>query len=138
MIPPNGETNETLYEQVLDFARKEIEDASSQMEELRRALHVVEARVEAAKSVYESVAARLNLEDEMEDEARLDVTQLSNLPPMPSQSAAPPASDEPAPTQTPAQATPKPIVPPVAKEPEPPLFAPESAPPAFVAPPVAP
>jgi len=31
MMPQNGQANATLYEQVLDFARKEIEDASSQM-----------------------------------------------------------------------------------------------------------
>jgi hypothetical protein len=72
MTIQNGKQNGTLYEQVLDFARREIEDASSKIDELRRSLHLLEARVEAAKSVYESVAARLNLEDELEEEARID------------------------------------------------------------------
>ena len=68
MTPSNGKQHGTLYEQVLDFARREIEDASSKIDELRRSLHLLEARVEAAKSVYESVAARLNLEDELQSE----------------------------------------------------------------------
>lgn len=144
MIPSNGKANATLYEQVLDFARKEIEDASSQMEELRRALHLVEARVEAAKSVYESVAARLNLEDELEDEAQLGLTELShnasvsqqNTPPafapQPSESTPPVAK---APEEPPVFAPEPPLAPPtpappVAKQPapeEPPVFAPEPA-----------
>ena len=127
MMPSNGKTNATLYEQVLDFARKEIEDASSQMEELRRALHLVEARVEAAKSVYESVAARLNLEDELEDEAQLGFTELSQNASVSQQST--PSSFAPRP---PEQA------PPVAKTPEaPPVFAPEPPMEPTPAPPVA-
>jgi hypothetical protein len=77
MTPQNGAPKDTLYEQVLDFARREIEDASSQMDGLRQLLRPVEARVEAAKSVYEAVATRLNLEDELEEEA-----QVSNMPSM--------------------------------------------------------
>jgi len=150
MIPPNGKANATLYEQVLDFARKEIEDASSQMEELRRALHLVEARVEAAKSVYESVAARLNLEDELEDEVQLGLTELShntsvlqqNTPPVfaPQPPAPQPPISAPPVTKAPEEPpvfAPEPKVapsvppPPVAKEPEaPPVFAPEPPAPA--------
>jgi hypothetical protein len=148
MIPSNGKANATLYEQVLDFARKEIEDASSQMEELRRALHLVEARVEAAKSVYESVAARLNLEDELEDEVQLGMTELSHNPSVLQQNAPPSFVPKP---QSPAfepppvantyeeppvfapepQAAPPAPPPPVAKESEaPPVFAPEPTAPA--------
>jgi len=98
MNQPNGRANEglneTLYEQVLDFARKEIEDASSQMDELRHALHLVEARVEAAKSVYESVAVRLNLEEELEDEARLSSTPLPGISGQPRQGPPTDASDQ--------------------------------------------
>lgn len=63
MARPSGR-RDTVYEQVLDHARREIEDASAKIEELRKTLSLLEARVEAAKSVYEAVAARLNLEDE--------------------------------------------------------------------------
>jgi len=55
---------DTLYEQVLEHAQREIDDASGKIEELRKSLALLDARVEAAKSVYEAVAARLNLEDE--------------------------------------------------------------------------
>jgi len=65
MLQPNGKKS-TLYEQVLEHAQQEIDGAASKIDELRRALQLVEARVEAAKAVYESVAARLNLEDELE------------------------------------------------------------------------
>lgn len=60
---------ENIYGQVLEQARREIDDASSKIEELRRTLSLLEARVEASKSVYEAVAARLNLEDDHEEEA---------------------------------------------------------------------
>lgn len=80
MTPPNGKQNGTLYEQVLDFARREIEDASSKIEELRHSLNLLEARVEAAKSVYEAVAARLNLEDELEGEAMRDLPAYAEAP----------------------------------------------------------
>lgn len=55
-----------LYEQVLEYAKREIDEAASKIEDLKRSIQLLEARVEAAKSVYESVAARLNLEDETE------------------------------------------------------------------------
>jgi outer membrane biosynthesis protein TonB len=124
MLPPNGEVNATLYEQVLDFARKEIEDASGQMEELRRALHLVESRVEAAKSVYESVAARLNLEDELEDEARLDTAFnpaiRSGAPPPARAAEAPPVTAYQEPV---AQRPVVPAQPPPVFVPEPPVAA---------------
>ena len=63
MEDANGERND-LYEEVLEHARREIESSASQVEELRRALGLLEARVEAAKAVYEAAAARLNLQDE--------------------------------------------------------------------------
>lgn len=70
MTKSNGKRG-TLYDQVLDYARREIEEASAKIDELRRTLRLLEARVEAAKAVYETVAARLNLEDELEDDADL-------------------------------------------------------------------
>ena len=63
MEDANGERDD-LYEQVLEHARREIDATASQVEELRRALGLLEARVEAAKAVYEAAAARLNLQDE--------------------------------------------------------------------------
>lgn len=65
MEDASGERNDSdLYEEVLEHARREIESSASQVEELRRALGMLEARVEAAKAVYEAAAARLNLQDE--------------------------------------------------------------------------
>ncbi|OGG47091.1 MAG: hypothetical protein A3F84_14035 [Candidatus Handelsmanbacteria bacterium RIFCSPLOWO2_12_FULL_64_10] len=55
----------SLYEQTLEYARREIDEASAQIARLREHLSHLEARVEAAKSVYEAVAARLNIEDEI-------------------------------------------------------------------------
>ena len=63
MEESTGERND-LYEQVLEHARREIEASASQVDELRRTLGLLEARVEAAKAVYEAAAARLNLQDE--------------------------------------------------------------------------
>lgn len=63
MEDANGERDD-LYEQVLEHARREIDGTATQVEELRRALGLLEARVEAAKAVYEAAAARLNLQDE--------------------------------------------------------------------------
>lgn len=57
----------SLYEQTLDFARREIDEASGQISKLREKLSYLEARMEAAKAVYEAVAARLNVEDEIGD-----------------------------------------------------------------------
>ncbi len=63
MEESNGERDD-LYEKVLEHARCEIDASASRVEELRRALGLLEARVEAARAVYEAAAARLNLEDE--------------------------------------------------------------------------
>ena len=68
ILARSGEKVGTLYEDVLEFARREIEGASSKISELRQTLQLLDARVEAAKSVYEAVAARLNLEDELGEE----------------------------------------------------------------------
>lgn len=65
MEETTGERND-VYEQVLEHARREIETSASQVDELRRTLGLLEARVEAAKAVYEAAAARLNLQDESE------------------------------------------------------------------------
>ncbi len=67
MEDANGERND-LYEEVLEHARREIESSALQVEELRRALGMLEARVETAKAVYEAAAARLNLQDESDGE----------------------------------------------------------------------
>lgn len=55
----------SLYEQTLEYARREIDEASAQIARMRERLSYLEARMEAAKSVYEAVAARLNIEDEI-------------------------------------------------------------------------
>ena len=87
---PDDTSKDVVYERVLDFARREIEEASAEMDELRQALRRLEERVEAAKSVYEAVAARLNLEDELAEEAHRD-----GMPDMP-------LSEEPEPQAEPA------------------------------------
>ena len=89
---PEDASRDVVYERVLNFARREIEEASAEMDELRRALRRLEGRVEAAKSVYEAVAARLNLEDELAEEA--DVDDLPDLP-LSEESAASPEESEP-------------------------------------------
>jgi hypothetical protein len=53
-----------LYEQVLEYAKREMDEAASKMDEIKQSLELLEARVEAAKAVYQAVASRLNLEDE--------------------------------------------------------------------------
>lgn len=80
-----------LYEKVLEHARREIDEASGKIEELRRSLQLLEARVEAAKSVYEAVAARLNLEDELEGETD---PQAYAAPPPPEQAPEPPEESD--------------------------------------------
>ncbi len=65
MTKSNGRRG-NLYEQVLDHTRREIDEASSKIDELRQTLRLLESRVEAAKSVYAAVATRLNLEEEIE------------------------------------------------------------------------
>lgn len=80
MTAPDGDSTDILYEQVLDYARQEIEDALAMMDELRQSIRQIEARVEAAKSIYNAVTARLNLEDELAEEIQLG--SLPNLPPV--------------------------------------------------------
>ncbi|MDP6779696.1 MAG: hypothetical protein QGI83_23270 [Candidatus Latescibacteria bacterium] len=101
MHTPEGQPG-NLYEQVLDHARREIDEASSKIDDLRRTLRLLEARVEAAKSVYESVAARLNLEDELEDEDKYEEVPYAEAPPPlqePEPVEAPPPLDEPEPIE---------------------------------------
>ena len=80
MTTPDGDSADILYEQVLDNARREIEDALAIIDELRQSIRQVEARVEAAQSIYNAVTARLNLEDELAEEIHLDT--LPNIPPV--------------------------------------------------------
>ena len=97
-----------IYEQILDNARREIEDALAIIDELRQSIRQVEARVEAAQSIYNAVTARLNLEDELAEEIHLDT-----LPPVeppevasePSPPSEPPEPEEPA-AKMPAPAEP--------------------------------
>ena len=92
---PDDTSRDVVYEQVLDFARREIEEASAEMAELRQALRRLQGRVDAAKSVYEAVAARLNLEDELAEEADLD-----GLPDMPLSEESEPQAEPAATTET--------------------------------------
>ena len=80
-----------LYEKVLEHARREIDEASGKIEEIRLTLQLLEARVEAAKSVYEAVAARMNLEDELEGESAV---QAYPVAPPPEQAPEPPEEPE--------------------------------------------
>lgn len=92
---PDDTSRDVVYEQVLDFARREIEEASAEMDELRQALRRLEGRVEAAKSVYEAVATRLNLEDELAEEA-----DMADLPDMPLSEESEPQAEPAATTET--------------------------------------
>ena len=88
MATSNGRRS-SVYDQVLDQARREIDEASSKIDEARRTLHLMEARAEAAKAVYEAVAARLNLEDELQDETAFQEAPYPDSPP-PVQAPEPP------------------------------------------------
>lgn len=99
MTAPDGDSADILYEQVLDNARREIEDALAIIDELRQSIRQVEARVEAAQSIYNAVTARLNLEDELaEEEIHLDTLppveppRVASEPSLPSE---PPEPEEP-------------------------------------------
>ena len=97
MTAPDGDSADILYEQVLDNARREIEDALAIIDELRQSIRQVEARVEAAQSIYNAVTARLNLEDELAEEIHLDT-----LPPVESPEVTPeplPPSEPPEPKE---------------------------------------
>ena len=89
MTAPDDGSADILYEQVLDYARREIEDALAVINELRQSIRQVEARVEAVQSIYNAVTARLNLEDELTEEIHL------NIPPVESPEVAP----EPSPSE---------------------------------------
>lgn len=99
MTAPDGDSADILYEQVLDNARREIEDALAIIDELRQSIRQVEARVEAAQSIYNAVTARLNLEDELTEEIHLDTLPSVEPPevvPEPSPPSEPPEPEEPA------------------------------------------
>ena len=63
-MPQLDDGRGNLYEQVLEYAKREMDEAASKMEDIKQSLQLLEARVEAAKAVYQAVASRLNLEDE--------------------------------------------------------------------------
>ena len=99
MSAPDGDSSDILYGQVLDNARREIEDALAIIDELRQSIRQVEARVEAAQSIYNAVTARLNLEDELAEEIHLDTLPSVELPevvPEPPPLSEPPEPEEPA------------------------------------------
>jgi translation initiation factor IF-2 len=118
-----------LYEKVLDHARREIDEASGKIEEIQRTLRLLEARVEAAKSVYEAVAARLNLEDELEEES--ESPAFVPAPP-PEQAPEPPEESE-APAERAPETAPAPA--PVAESVAEPAAQAQPEPPPFEAPP---
>ena len=84
--PDDGRGN--LYEQVLEYAKREMDEAASKMEDIKQSLQLLEARVEAAKAVYQAVASRLNLEDEA-DGAAFD----TSYPEAPVQAPEPPPAE---------------------------------------------
>ena len=99
MSAPDGDSSDILYGQVLDNARREIEDALAVIDELRQSIRQVEARVEAAQSIYNAVTARLNLEDELTEEIHLGTLPSVELPevaPEPPPLSEPPEPEEPA------------------------------------------
>ena len=108
MATSNGRRG-SVYDQVLEQARREIDEASSKIDEVRRTLHLMEARAEAAKAVYEAVAARLNLEDELQVETDFQEAPYPDTPPT-AQAPEPPeeteASEVPPPEETEAPEVP--------------------------------
>lgn len=98
MATPDSDSADILYEQVLDNARREIEDALAIIDELRQSIRQVEARVEAAQSIYSAVTARLNLEDELAEERHLDIPPVESPEAVsgPSPPSEPPKPEEPA------------------------------------------
>ena len=63
-MPQIDDGSGDLYEQVLEYAKREMDEAAHKMEDIKQSLQLLEARVEAAKAVYQAVASGLNLEDE--------------------------------------------------------------------------
>lgn len=98
MATPDSDSADILYEQVLDNARREIEEALAIIDELRQSIRQVEARVEAAQSIYSAVTARLNLEDELAEERHLDIPPVESpeATSEPSPPSEPPKPEEPA------------------------------------------
>lgn len=84
-----------LYEQVLEYAKREMDEAASKMNEIKQSLELLEARVEAAKAVYQAVASRLNLEDEA-DHPGFQVS----FPEVPAHVPEPPLAEHPTPAAT--------------------------------------
>ena len=107
MTTPDGNSADMIYEQILDNARREIEDALATIDELRQSIRQVEARVEAAQSIYNAVTARLNLEDELAEEIHLDIPPVAppEAAPEPVPLSEPPEPEEPA-AKMPAPAEP--------------------------------
>jgi len=104
--PDDGRGN--LYEQVLEYAKREMDEAASKMDEIKQSLELLEARVEAAKAVYQAVASRLNLEDEADgpgfQASFPEVPAHVPEPPLSSQPSAAPVS---APEEVPAEVAPE-------------------------------
>jgi hypothetical protein len=103
--PDDGRGN--LYEQVLEYAKREMDEAASKMDEIKQSLELLEARVEAAKAVYQAVASRLNLEDEADGPGFQ-----ASFPDVPAHVPEPPLSSQPlpapvsAPAESPAEVAP--------------------------------
>ena len=97
MTTPDGNSSDMIYEQILDNARREIEEALAIIDELRQSIRQVEARVEAAQSIYNAVTARLNLEDELAEEIHLDIPPVAppEAVPEPVPPSEPPEPEEP-------------------------------------------
>jgi hypothetical protein len=107
--PDDGRGN--LYEQVLEYAKREMDEAASKMEDIKQSLELLEARVEAAKAVYQAVASRLNLENEADGSGFG-----TSFPGVPLQVPEPPRTDV---IQPPAPAAPQPPASAVPPAPEP-------------------
>ena len=107
MTTPDGNSADMIYEQILDNARREIEDALAIIDELRQSIRQVEARVEAAQSIYNAVTARLNLEDELAEEIHLDIPPVA--PPEVAPEPVPPSEPEEPAANTPLPAPAEPV-----------------------------
>ena len=89
-----------LYEQVLEYAKREMDEAAAKMGDMEQSLQLLEARVEAAKAVYQAVASRLNLEDEA-DNSGFE----ASFPGIPLQAPEPPTLDLENPSEIPKPKT---------------------------------
>ena len=84
-MPQIDDGSGDLYEQVLEYAKREMDEAAHKMGDIKQSLQLLEARVEAAKAVYQAVASRLNLEDESGG-----VVYETSFPDVPAQAPEPP------------------------------------------------